>query len=113
MPINKNQIINSNLTNWTTSGDLVIQYSEKDTKTINLNNINAKEFTVLCQGGVVRVIIKIPNFSLSGSRYFYAGASNGSDTVYCVCKVSDGILSYVSIQKQGIEQTDGHMRVLY
>lgn len=59
------------------------------------------------------MIIKIPNFSLSGSRYFYAGASNGSDTVYCVCKVSDGILSYVSIQKQGIEQIDGHMRVLY
>ena len=105
--------VNNSLTTWTTSDDLVIQYNEKDTKTINLNNIQAKEFTVLFQGGVIRETIKIPNYSLVGSRYFYAGASNGTDNVYCVCNITDGILKYIAIQKQGTEQTDGHIRVLY
>ena len=95
---------------------MVIQYSEKSTKSIDLTEINTKEFTVLFNGITTggRVVIKIPNTYIASSTcYYYGGASNGMDNLYAVCKITNGVLTFTAYSKQGVDDTSASMRVLY
>lgn len=94
---------------------MLVQYSEKDTKIIDVSKINSKELTVLFSDSVngFRVTIKIPNLYLDGWGYYYGGASNGTDNLYAVILFNNKRLRYVSFTKQGQELINGSMRVLY
>ena len=97
-----------------TSEDLLIQYLEKDSKSIDLNNYpNVKEFTVLFAGSIARVVIKIPNYAIRSSTCYYYGGTGGSDSVYAVCKNTNGVLTFTEFSKQGVSDTTSSMRVLF